>query len=181
MSTAGHMLVAAPMLTDPNFERTVVLMLEHSDEGALGVVLNRPSGLAVAEILAGWAGVVAPPSLVFHGGPVSTDSALGLVRTNDNEALGVRRLPHDVGLVDLDTPAELVADVVTSMRVFAGYAGWGPSQLDDEITEGAWFVVDPLPDDAFTTEPEGLWVRVLRRQPPPLSLVASFPPDPALN
>lgn len=181
MSTAGRLLVAAPMLVDPNFERTVVLMLEHSGEGALGVVLNRPSGLRVEEILAGWAGVVAPPSLVFQGGPVSTDSALGLVRTDGSETLGVRPLPHDVGLVDLDTPAELVADAVTSMRVFAGYAGWGAAQLDDEIDEGAWFVVDPLPDDAFTTEPDGLWARVLRRQPPPLSLVASYPADPSLN
>lgn len=181
MSTAGRMLVAAPMLADPNFERTVVLMLEHSDEGALGVVLNRPSGLAVEEILQAWAGVVAPPAFVFQGGPVSTDSALGLVRTSGGEALGVRQLPHDVGLVDLDAPAELVAEAVTSMRVFAGYAGWGPNQLEDEIDEGAWFVVDALPDDAFTVEPEGLWGRVLRRQPPPLSLVASYPADPTLN
>lgn len=181
MSTAGRMLVAAPMLADPSFERTVVLMLEHSDEGALGVVLNRPSGLAVSEILADWAEVVAPPSRVFHGGPVSTDSALGLVRTNDNSALGIRRLPHDIGLVDLDTPAALVRGAVESMRVFAGYAGWDAGQLEREIEDGAWFVVDPLPDDAFSAQPQGLWNRVLRRQPPPLSLVASFPKDPALN
>lgn len=175
------MLVASPGLADPNFERAVVLVLEHSGEGALGVVLNRPSGLPVAEILATWADVVAPPSLVFHGGPVSTDSALGLVRTSRADVLGIRRLPHDIGLVDLDTPPELVSDAVTSMRVFAGYAGWGAGQLDAEIDEGAWFVVDPLPDDAFTTDPDDLWRRVLRRQPPPLSLVASFPRDPALN
>jgi putative transcriptional regulator len=169
------------MLSDPNFERTVVLMLEHSAEGALGVVLNRPSGLAVSDILASWAQIVAPPSLVFHGGPVSTDSALGLVRTNANSALGIRRLSHGLGLIDLDTPAELVGGAVESMRVFAGYAGWEAGQLDAEIAEGAWFVVDSLPDDAFTGAPEGLWHRVLRRQPPPLSLVASFPRDPALN
>jgi putative transcriptional regulator len=181
MSTAGRMLVAAPMLVDPNFHRTVVLVLEHSDEGALGVVLNRPSGLDVAEILQSWASLVAPPALVFHGGPVSTDSALGLVRTIGKDVLGVRRLPHGVALVDLDTPSELVAEAVQSMRVFSGYAGWSAGQLDAEIDEGAWFVVDALPEDAFTTEPDGLWRRVLRRQPPPLSLVASFPADPALN
>jgi putative transcriptional regulator len=144
-------------------------------------VLNRPSGLPVSEILAAWAGVVAPPPQVFHGGPVSTDSALGLVRTGGQDVVGIRRLPHDVGLVDLDTPAELVSEAVQSMRVFAGYAGWGAGQLEDEISEGAWFVVDSLPDDAFTTEPDGLWCRVLRRQPPPLSLVASYPADPGLN
>lgn len=181
MSTAGRMLVAAPMLVDPNFHRTVVLVLEHSGEGALGVVLNRPSGLDVAEILQGWAEVVAPPTLVFHGGPVSTDSALGLVRTTGKDVMGVRRLPNGIALVDLDTPAELVAEAVQSMRVFAGYAGWSAGQLDAEIDEGAWFVVDALPEDAFTTEPDGMWRRVLRRQPHPLSLVASFPTDPALN
>lgn len=181
MSTAGRLLVATPTLGDPNFERTVVLMLEHTDDGALGVVLNRPSGLRVSEILQAWASVVARPSVVFHGGPVSTDSALGLVRTTDEQVLGVRQLSAGVALVDLDTPAELVGDAVTDMRVFAGYAGWGEGQLDGEIDEGAWFVVDALPDDPFTADPERLWRRVLRRQPHPLSLVASFPRDPALN
>lgn len=181
MSTAGRMLVATPMLTDPSFERTVVLMLEHSESGALGVVLNRPSGVPVADILAAWADVVAPPSLVFHGGPVSTDSALGLVQTSRHEVLGVRRLSHGVSLVDLDTPAELVSTAVSAMRVFVGYAGWSAGQLEQEIDEGAWYVVDSLPEDAFTPDPSDLWRRVLRRQPPPLSLVAFFPQDPALN
>lgn len=181
MSTAGRILVATPMLGDPNFDRTVVLMLEHSDEGALGVVLNRPSALPVSDILATWADVVAEPSLVFHGGPVSTDSALGLVRTSGDDVLGVRTLPNGVALVDLDTPAELVGDAVQSMRVFAGYAGWGQGQLEAEIDDGAWFVVDSLPQDPFTDDPDQLWRQVLRRQPHPLSLVASFPRDPALN
>jgi putative transcriptional regulator len=181
MSTAGRLLVATPTLADPSFARSVVLMLEHSDEGALGVVLNRPSELPVSAILEGWAPVVAPPSLIFHGGPVSMDSALGLVRTSQQGVLGVRRLPHDIALVDLDTPAELVSEAVSSMRVFAGYAGWSAGQLEGELEEGSWFVVDPLPEDAFTAEPDDLWRRVLRRQPPPLSLVASFPRDPALN
>lgn len=181
MSTAGRLLVATPLLGDPNFERTVVLMLEHTGDGALGVVLNRPSELEVGEILHAWAEVVAPPSVVFHGGPVSTDSALGLVRTTGAEVLGVRALSTGVALVDLDTPAELVGDAVTAMRVFAGYAGWGEGQLDGEISDGAWFVVDSLPDDPFTTDPDHLWRRVLRRQPHPLSLVSSFPRDPALN
>lgn len=180
-STAGRMLVATPMLGDPNFERTVVLMLEHSQEGALGVVINRPSVLEVREILESWAELVAPPAVVFHGGPVSTDSALGLVRTTGAEILGVRPLASGVALVDLDAPPEIVGDAVTSMRVFAGYAGWGEGQLEGEIEDGAWFVVDALPDDPFTHEPDDLWRRVLRRQPHPLSLVASFPRDPALN
>jgi putative transcriptional regulator len=175
------MLVAAPTLTDPNFSRTVVLMLEHSEQGALGVVLNRPSGLSVVEILADWAELASAPSQVFHGGPVSPESALALVRTDRVDVIGVRQLPHEVGIIDLDTPAELVADAVTDLRVFAGYAGWGDGQLEGEIDEGAWFVVDTLPEDVFTADPQDLWRRVLRRQPHPLSLVASFPRDPALN
>jgi putative transcriptional regulator len=175
------MLVATPMLADPTFERTVVLMLEHSGDGALGVVINRPSPLEVRDILASWAELVAPPGVVFHGGPVSTDSALGLVRTTGAEVLGVRPLASGVALVDLDTPVEIVGDAVRSMRVFAGYAGWSEGQLEGEIDEGAWFVVDALPDDPFTDDPNHLWRRVLRRQPHPLSLVASFPRDPALN
>lgn len=181
MSTAGQLLVATPLLGDPNFDRTVVLMLEHNDEGALGVVLNRPSDLPVGDILPDWAALASAPGEVFHGGPVSTDSALALVRTSGAAVIGVRQLPHEVGVVDLDTPTQLVQDAVTEMRVFAGYAGWGAGQLEGEIDEGAWFVVDTLPDDAFTSDPDTLWRRVLRRQPHPLSLVASFPRDPALN
>lgn len=181
MSTAGRMLVASPTLLDPNFERAVVLMLEHSDEGALGVVLNRPSELPVGDVMAAWATLVTPPSMVFEGGPVSTDSALGLVRTRERDVLGIRRLEHDVCLVDLDTPAELVGGSLTAMRLFAGYSGWAAGQLEAELDEDAWFVVDALPDDAFSADPQSLWRRVLRRQPHPLSLVASFPKDPALN
>jgi putative transcriptional regulator len=181
VSTAGQLLVATPLLGDPNFDRTVVLMLEHSEDGAMGLVLNRPSDLPVTDILPDWAALASQPSEVFHGGPVSTDSALALVRTSGGPVIGVRQLPHEVGVVDLDTPTELVQDAVTALRVFAGYAGWGAGQLEGEVEEGAWFVVDTLPDDAFTSDPERLWRRVLRRQPHPLSLVASFPRDPALN
>ena len=181
MSESGQLLVATPLLGDPNFERTVVLLLEHSDEGALGVVLNRPSDLAVGDILPDWADLATPPDEVFHGGQVSTDSALALVRTTGEPVIGVRSLPHEVGVVDLDTPTELVQNAVQALRVFAGYAGWGAGQLEGEIEEGAWFVVDTLPEDAFTADPDSLWRRVLRRQPHPLSLVASFPRDPALN
>lgn len=179
---AGRMLVATPLLGDPTFDRTVVLLLEYQDEGALGVVLNRPSSLPVADILPSWGPVVDPPGLVFHGGPVSTDSALALVRTNqDATLLGVRPLRHGLGLIDLDTPVEIVAPGVSAMRVFAGYAGWSEGQLESEIDDGAWFVVDLLPDDPFSADPDRLWREVLRRQPHPLSFVASFPRDPALN
>ncbi len=86
-----------------------------------------------------------------------------------------------IGLVDLDAPAEVIAGEISAMRVFAGYAGWGSDQLEDEIDEGAWFVVDALPADLTATDPERLWERVLRRQPPALAVVATFPEDPSLN
>jgi putative transcriptional regulator len=181
-TVAGHLLVATPLLGDPSFDRTVVLMLEHADSGALGVVLNRPSGLAVAEILPTWHDVVGPPDVVFHGGPVGTDSALGLVQlASASVPLGVRLVRDGLGLIDLDAPVEVVAPGVRSMRVFAGHAGWSEGQLDAEIGEGAWFVVDAEDGDAFSGEPEGMWREVLRRQGHPLALVASFPRDPALN
>jgi putative transcriptional regulator len=181
-SVTGRLLVATPLLGDPNFERTVVLVLEHGEDGALGVVLNRPSMLPVGEILPSWADVVRAPDVVFHGGPVGTDSALGLVRvTPPASLLGVRMLSDGWGLIDLDTPVEVAAPGIAAMRVFAGYAGWGAGQLDAEIDEGAWFVVPSLPDDPFSADPMDLWPQVLRRQGPPLALVASFPPDPALN
>jgi putative transcriptional regulator len=181
-SASGQLLVATPLLGDPNFERTVVLVLEHDEEGALGVVLNRPSSLRVGDILPAWAGVVDEPALVFHGGPVGGDSALGLVRpASATTPLGVRVVADRWGLVDLDAPVEVAAPGLVGMRVFAGYSGWGQGQLDGEIDAGAWFVVQALPGDAFTSDPDVLWAQVLRRQGPPLALVASFPLDPSLN
>ncbi len=137
MSTvAGRLLVATPLLGDPNFDRTVVLMLEHADQGALGVVLNRPSALPVGEILPAWHPVVGQPDVVFHGGPVGTDAALGLVQlASPSVPLGVRLVRDGLGVTDLDAPVEVVAPGVRTMRVFAGYAGWGQGQLDAEIDE----------------------------------------------
>jgi putative transcriptional regulator len=178
----GRLLVATPSLRDPNFDRAVVLILSHDDDGALGVVVNRPTGVPVTEILPNWQPVVTAPGVVFHGGPVSLDSALGLVAMADGtEPLGVRRVSGQVGVVDLDTPPEIVQPGVVAMRVFAGYAGWSPEQLESEIAEGSWYVVDAEPDDAFRDDAEALWRAVLRRQDGPLALMATFPPDPSLN
>ncbi len=182
MSLEGRLLVAAPVLRDPNFERTVVLMLSHDSDGALGVVVNRPTEVPVTSILPAWQQVVSAPEVVFQGGPVSLDSALGLVAlSDDDEPLGVRRVSGQLGVVDLDVPPEVVSPAVLGMRVFAGYAGWGVDQLESEIDEGAWFVVDALPSDAFTKSAEDLWRVVLRRQQGRLSWMANFPLDPSLN
>jgi putative transcriptional regulator len=178
----GQLLVATPRLRDPNFDRAVVLILSHDDDGALGVVVNRPTSVRVTEILPSWQPVVTEPGVVFHGGPVSLDSALGLVAMADGtEPLGVRRVSGQVGVVDLDVPPEVVQPGVVAMRVFAGYAGWSPDQLEAEIADGSWYVVDAEPEDAFRDDAEALWQRVLRRQDGPLALMATFPVDPSLN
>ena len=181
-SLTGRLLVATPLLRDPHFDRAVVLVLSHDDDGALGVIVNRPTTVPVTDILPNWEPVVTEPGVVFQGGPVSLDSALGLVAVIDGvEPLGVRRVSGQVGVVDLDTPPEVVQPGVVAMRVFAGYAGWSPEQLENEIAEGSWYVVDSQTGDAFIDDANELWKAVLRRHDGPLALMATFPADPSLN
>ena len=136
------LLVATPALLDPNFADTVVLLLDVDDNGALGVVLNRPSAVPVGDVLSDWGEVVAEPGVLFHGGPVSTEGALavGLLRDSDDAPVGFREVFGQLGIVDLDTPVELVDGSLAGMRIFAGYAGWGAEQLVGEIEEGSWYV-----------------------------------------
>ncbi len=181
-SCAGQLLVATPRLLDPNFARTVILVLDHDDEGALGVVINKPSDLPLVSVLPSWADAVASPQSLFLGGPVSPESALAVgVAFGDRPESGFQKLAGDYGLVDLDAaPADLVSDLV-GLRVFSGYAGWGSGQLEAELTEGSWYVVNAAPTDVLDPDPQQLWRRVLRRQPGSLAYVATFPDDPALN
>ena len=179
----GQLLVATPQIEEGVFRRSVVLVLHHDDDGAQGLVLNRPIDADVDAVLPGWEAHASHPAKVFQGGPVQLDSALGLVAVpgDTEEPTGVRRLFGSVALVDLDTPPPLVVPDVSGLRIFAGYAGWSPGQLEVEIATGSWYVVDSEGGDVFTDEPDGLWRRVLRRQAGPLRWVAWFPPDPALN
>jgi len=185
-SLARRLLVAGPRLVDPNFLRTVVLICRHDDEGALGLVLNRPSSIPVAEALPGWVEPLAPPHVVFLGGPVQPEVAVGLARLVPGRAGRPESetwTPVDdrLGLINLSAPpAEEVGDL-EGLRVFAGYAGWAAGQLDFEMSSGDWWVLPAEEDDALTAAPGGLWRRVLRRQAGPLSLFADFPPDPSLN
>lgn len=180
-SLKGRLLVALPVLVDPNFDRTVVLVLEHGDEGALGVVLNRPGDLRLDEPLPSWADVAAPPAVVFVGGPVGAGAAigLGLVPGAPSERDGFVQVAGDLGTVDLGSAPLDVG--VAEVRVFAGYSGWGPGQLEDEILAGAWLVVDAGPDDALSPDPSTLWRRVLRRQPGRTAWLANLPTDPSVN
>jgi putative transcriptional regulator len=178
----GRLLVATPVLGDPNFARAVVLVLDHDQDGTLGVVINRPTPVPVADVLPPWSDYTVAPGVVFQGGPVALDSALALARVpGDGEPLGWRRVAGAIGLVDLDAPPEVLAADLAALRIFAGYAGWGPGQLQAELDEGAWFVVPAEAGDAFTGEPERLWRAVLRRQGGDLAFVATFPDDPSMN
>jgi putative transcriptional regulator len=180
---AGMLLVATPQLLDPNFADTVVLILDVDDGGALGVVLNRPSGVPVAEVLETWGEIASEPEVLFRGGPVSTEGALGvaLLRDGDDVPIGFREVDGLLGLVDLDTPVELVTGSLAGMRIFAGYAGWGADQLAAEIDEGSWYVVPGEPVDVFRLDPDELWRDVLRRQPGELAWHSTRPVDPELN
>jgi len=178
----GRLLVATSQLTDPNFAKTVILLLSHDDDGALGVVLDQPTEVRVADVLPAWGEVLTEPDVLFHGGPVGADSALGLVSLHvDEEPPGVRRVTEELGLVDLDAPVEVVEPGVSQMRVFAGYAGWGKGQLEEEIDEGAWFLLDMCDGDVFGRGDQDLWRVVLRRQNSDLSLLSTMPEDPTAN
>ena len=183
----GDLLVATPALLDPNFERSVVLVLDSDEDGALGVVLNRPSTVPVGEILPDWGRLAQSPEVLFRGGPVATDSALAVGAATtygadpNVEPVGFRRVYDHIGIVDLDTPTEIAAPALSSLRIFAGYAGWSADQLRAEIASGSWYVVPSLASDLFGAEPEGLWTRVLRRQPGELAWVSTRPLDPTMN
>ena len=179
----GRLLVATPRLNDPNFRRAVVLLLDHNDEGALGIVVNRPLEVDVSAVLPNWQPYATAPGRLFQGGPVALDSALGIVAVPGDaaEPTGVRRIIGSLGLVDLDTPPQSVVGGVAGLRIFAGYSGWSAGQLEAEIGEGAWYVVDAEPRDPFSDVPEALWRQVLRRQRGELALVSTYPEDPALN
>jgi putative transcriptional regulator len=189
LELTGRLLVATPELGEGPFERSVVLVLDHDEGGALGVVINRPTEVDVSEVLPSWQPLASAPGVLFQGGPVALDSALGLALvpsgSDDDEELGWRRVVGRLGLVDLDTPPEVLAAELTRLRIFAGYAGWAGGQLEDELAEGAWYVVAATADgafaDAFTTEPDTLWRSVLRRQGGDLAMVSTYLADPSLN
>lgn len=179
----GMLLVAAPTLRDPNFADSVVLLLDIDADGALGVVLNRPSPILVADVLEGWSDVVAEPEVLFRGGPVGPEDALAIGRLRDSGdvPVGFRASFGRVGLMDLDTPVELVDGSLDGLRIFAGYAGWGAAQLVDEIEEGSWYVVPAAEDDVFRFDATDLRRDVLRRQPGERAWTSTRPVDPELN
>jgi putative transcriptional regulator len=179
-SLRGQLLVAGPSLLDPNFRRTVVLLGEHGEDGAMGLVLNRVSEVTVADAVAPIAELVGDGELVHVGGPVQPQAVVVLADFVE---------PHRAGALVLDTIGFLPGDVddeadlgeLRSVRVYAGYAGWGPGQLEDELEEQSWVVLPARASDVFTTAPDALWSEVLRRHGGALGILALLPEDPHVN
>jgi putative transcriptional regulator len=180
---AGMLLLASPEMLDPNFVDTVVLLLDADEDGAMGVVINRPSPVPVVSVLADWGDIVAEPEVLFRGGPVSPEGALAvaLLRDPSDAPAGLRPVTESLAIVDLEGEAGDLDGAVDGVRIFAGYAGWGAGQLEGEIAGGDWYVVPSLPPDAFRADPSDLWREVMRRQPGELAWHANRPADPDLN
>ena len=180
-SLRGKLLLAGPVLKDPNFERSVVFIAEHTEEGAMGLVLNRPSTATVADAVPDLSWLAGETEPVYVGGPVAETAVIVLAEFERPELAGAL-VESDLGFVgaDADDPVQL-QDAVRRARVFAGHAGWGPGQLEDELAEEAWIVEPPTREEIFTAAPDDLWAAVLRRKGHRYALLATMPPDPSLN
>ncbi len=182
---AGTLLLANTDLLEPTFRRSVIYVVEHNDGGTLGVVLNRPSETAVYNVLPQWAKLATKPKTMFIGGPVKRDAALCLatlrVGADPTGVPGLRHVQGRVVMVDLDAEPDSLAPLVEGVRIFAGYSGWTIGQLEGEIERDDWIVLSALPADVLVEPKVDLWARILRRQPMPLSLMATHPIDLSRN
>lgn len=181
----GRLLVAEPTLADPNFHRSVVLLLDHGVHGALGVVLNRPGDVPVRDVVPTWAPYVTDPATLFVGGPVSMEAAICLARcpagVESPVWTPIGDADEQLGVIDLHGDPTDAPVGVQGLRIFGGYAGWSAGQLESELAMDGWLVLDAEPDDVFSDHPEELWRRVLARQRGPVRRFAAFPADPSLN
>jgi putative transcriptional regulator len=181
-SLRGQLLIAGPTLQDPNFVRTVVLVGEHNDEGALGVVLNRPSDTSVGEAVPDLEDLTGDDDPVYVGGPVQPSAVLVLAEYL-TPAEAPQLVTGDVGFLALEQDEDDHTDggSLRRARVFAGYAGWGPGQLESELERDDWIIVESESDDVFDEDAPTLWSRVLERQGGHLRLLSRMPLDPSTN
>jgi putative transcriptional regulator len=179
-SVRGQLLIAGPSLLDPNFWRTVVLVVEHTDEGALGVVLNRQSETTVSDAVSELEDLVDPEDRLFIGGPVQPSSVIVLAEFEDPTDAALIAF-DDIGVLATGSALEGPVAGVRTGRAFVGHAGWGPGQLDSELERGDWILEPARREDAFTTAPSELWSEVLVRKGGSYALVARMPPDPSVN
>ncbi len=158
-SLEGHLLIAAPSLADPNFRRTVVLMIQHSDEGAFGLIINRPASIAVKDV---WEQVSEEPceidATLHQGGPVA--GPLMVLHTHPDLS-EVEIMPGVHFSVNSDNIRTLVSEKQDAGKFFVGHAGWGPEQLEGEIEEGAWHTYPANLEHIFD-QPGDLWLEALR-------------------
>ena len=182
---AGTLLIANTDLMEPTFRRSVIYVVEHNDSGTLGVVLNRPSETAVFNVLPQWTTLATKPKTMFVGGPVKRDAALCLATlragVQPTDVPGLRHVQGRIVMVDLDGDPDTIAPAVEGVRIYAGYSGWTIGQLEGEIERDDWIVLSALPSDVLVEPKVDLWARVLRRQPMPLSLLATHPIDVSRN
>jgi putative transcriptional regulator len=157
-----------------------VLVGEHGDTGAMGLVLNRPSEATVTEAVPDFEPLVDDDAVIYVGGPVE-QGAITMLAEFDEPDEAATLLVADVGFVRGDADPLLIAAGTRRARVFAGYAGWAPGQLEAELEEESWIVEPPLPDEIFTEDPDGLWSAVLRRKGGQYALVARMPADISVN
>jgi putative transcriptional regulator len=175
-SLQGQLLISSPLLHDPNFRRTVVLMTHHDDEGAMGLVLSRPSEIRVADAVPELADLAGTDDLVYVGGPVQPEAVVVLIEHESEPDL-----PIVGNIAFMSAGADVDELDAVRTRVFAGYSGWGPGQLEGELEESSWIVVPAEPDDAFASDPDELWRAVLHRKGGKFALIATMPYDPKLN
>ena len=181
-SLRGKLLLASPTMADPNFARSVVLIAEHTEDGAMGLVLNRPASTTVSEAVPDLAWLTEADAQVYVGGPVAETAVIVLAEFDRPEMAGALVEP-DLGFIgtDADDP-EALEGAIRRARVFAGHAGWGPGQLEGELEEESWIVVPtPTREEIFSLDAEGLWSAVLRRKGREYALLSTMPPDPSLN
>jgi putative transcriptional regulator len=179
-SLQGQLLIAGGGLFDPNFRHAVVLVVEHGEDGALGIVLNRPADLPAAEAAPGLASLLEPADRLFIGGPVQPEAAILLGEFDHPEPTDGRRVFGAVGVVSREDGLPARAGVRRA-RLFAGHAGWAPGQLEAELRQSAWVVEPARPDDVFTATAQTLWRDVLRRKGGEHAVLALMPFDPSTN
>lgn len=181
-NTVGKLLLATPAIGDGNFEQSVIYMLHHDADGALGVIINRPSDLDLAELLPRWSDLTVEPANIFAGGPVEENGFIGVGHAVGEQPETAVAVPGtNVVTVDLESDPALAAAHIDRLRIFRGYAGWGARQLDTELAAGAWFTVTSEPDDIWSATPGELYEAVLLRQSGDLRWFANAPLDPTQN
>jgi putative transcriptional regulator len=179
-SLRGQLLVAGPQLEDPNFRRTVVLVAEHGEGGAMGLILNRPSHTVVEEAAPELGEVAEPDDIIFEGGPVQPTAVVVLAEFDaPSEAAAV--VLEDIGFLAAESDLGDAAGVTRRSRVFAGFAGWGPGQLESELERDDWIVTPARREEIFSSDPAGLWPAVLEGRGGQYALLARMPEDPRVN